>query len=108
MAVTGPGTVFDGAKATTMSEITDGTSNTIMIVEVESSGVNWAQPMDVDASQSSPPWSPPGPGKPGSRHPGGIQAALCDGSVQFLSNATPPATVQALTTKAGGELVPPY
>ena len=108
MVVTGPGTVFDGAKATTMSEITDGTSNTIMVVEVEGSGVNWAQPVDVDASRVSPPWTPPGPGKPGSRHPGGIQAALCDGSVRFLSNNTSPATVQALTTKAGGELVPPY
>ena len=108
MAIAGPGTVFEDAKATTMMEITDGTSNTLMVVEVENSGVNWAQPVDVDASRLSPPWSPPGPGKPGSRHPGGIQAALCDGSVRFLSEAISPTTVQALSTKAGGEAVPMY
>jgi prepilin-type processing-associated H-X9-DG protein len=107
MVVTGPGTVFDGAKATSMAEITDGTSNTLLAVEVVGTGVKWAQPVDLDASQLSPPWSlTGGPGQAGSHHPGGINAAMCDGSVQFLSNAISPATVQGMATKSGGEMNP--
>ncbi|MBX9627646.1 MAG: DUF1559 domain-containing protein [Gemmataceae bacterium] len=39
-------------------------------------------------------------------HPGGANAALCDGSVRFVAERTPPATVKALLTPAGGEILP--
>jgi prepilin-type processing-associated H-X9-DG protein len=108
MVVTGPNTAFDGAKATRMADISDGTSNTIMIVEVEGTGVNWAQPVDLDATQVTPPLSAGGAGRTGSRHPGGIQAALCDGSVRFLSDSIAPSTFQSLLTRNGMEPVGSY
>ena len=37
---------------------------------------------------------------------GGFLALLADGSVRFLSNSTPLLTLQALSTCAGGEVVP--
>ena len=49
MVITGPSTVFDAGKACAISEILDGTSNTIMVVEVAGTGVNWGEPKDLDA-----------------------------------------------------------
>ena len=38
-----------------------------------------------------------------SKHPGGVNAALCDGSVRFYANDIAVATWQALSTSRGGE-----
>jgi prepilin-type processing-associated H-X9-DG protein len=43
----------------------------------------------------------------GSAHPGGCQFVFADGSVRTLRYATPPDTVLALMTPAGGEVVGP-
>ena len=57
--VTGAGTIFDptGGKMS-FANITDGTSNTLLMVEVKGSGINWAEPRDLDMSDVVP--LPPG------------------------------------------------
>src|SRR4051812_1491405 len=44
VAVVGPETDFPGARARTFDEITDGTSNTIMFVEIPDSDIHWMEP----------------------------------------------------------------
>ncbi len=39
-----------------------------------------------------------------SRHPGGVNVLMCDGSVRFIQNNIPLATWRALATRAGGEV----
>jgi len=49
----------------------------------------------------------PGAGADGfwSRHPGGCQFLLCDGSVRFMKETLAPQVFQALATRAGGEII---
>jgi hypothetical protein len=91
--VTGPGTIGEADAKVQIQTITDGTSNTIMFVEVANSGVNWAEPRDWDASSTLPP----------SNNKSGNLIGLADGSVRTLSPQTPPATLKAATTRSGGE-----
>ncbi len=39
----------------------------------------------------------------GSNHPGGANLSMCDGSVRFISETIPMATLRALSTRQGGE-----
>ena len=105
MVVTGPTTVFNGGQAARMRDILDGTSNTIMVVEAAGSGVTWSQPVDIDAGNVTFPIGARNPNSTGSFHPGGMNVAMCDGSVRFVSNAIARAVWDALITKAGGERV---
>ena len=57
MVITGQGTVFDGAKAAKLADIKDGTANTLLMVEVTGSGIQWAEPGDLDASKLALPLS---------------------------------------------------
>jgi hypothetical protein len=79
----GPELIFDGPKQTKISQITDGTSNTILVVEAnESKAVWWTQPEDYAVDRKNP--------KAGLVRTGsiGILAAFADGSVQILPRTT--------------------
>jgi len=40
-----------------------------------------------------------------SNHPGGVNLALCDGSVRFVADSVDFSTWQALATYMGGEVI---
>jgi len=83
-----------------LAQITDGTSNTIMIVEAsDERAVIWTQPADL-----APNANDPIQGLTGMR-PGGFLASLSDGSVRFIAETIDKAMLKALFTKAGGEVV---
>jgi hypothetical protein len=110
VAVVGPGTAWPGAKSISLSDIQDGSSNTIHIVEVHHSGIHWMEPRDLDASQMPMTINARRAAKgasPGisSGHTGVAQAARADSSVFVIPDDSPPATVRAMLTIAGGEPV---
>jgi hypothetical protein len=99
--VTGTGSLFEAGQPIRIQNITDGTSNTLAFVEVQSTGGSWAAPSEVDLAQLAG-------GMPKGNHPGGNLALFADGSVKFLSQNIAPQTLQQLGTRAGGEAVSGY
>jgi prepilin-type N-terminal cleavage/methylation domain-containing protein/prepilin-type processing-associated H-X9-DG protein len=109
-----------------ITDITDGTSNTFMIGEDVPELIiwnEWPHPNGSIGTCAIPPntgitiptGSPKSLGKADktnwperysfrSRHPGGLQFALADGSVRFISDAIPLQTYRALATIKGGEV----
>ncbi len=85
---------------TRMAQVTDGTSNTIMAVEVpDESAVTWTKPGDFAPNKETPTR-----GLFGLR-PSGFLAAFTDGSVQFIAETVDADVLNALFTKSGGEAV---
>ena len=78
----GKGSIFEGQEGTSFAKILDGTSNTLLVLEVnEDAAVVWTKPDDLEYTADDP---LAGLGK---AHPGGFNAALADGSVRFIPAA---------------------
>lgn len=105
LAVTGPGTIWDLPQPSTLSSIGDGTSNTILLVEVHRSGVPWIEPRDLHLAQMNPRINAPQGQGPASGHEKqGAHVAFADGSVRFVRNdALTTQDFRALLTANGGE-----
>jgi prepilin-type processing-associated H-X9-DG protein len=97
----GAGAMFEKGKGTSIAQITDGTSNTIMIAE-SMVAVPWTKP---DAELEFDPEAKPSFFGAGSVHPGGFDAAMADGSVRFFKTSIDVGLFRALITRAGGEVV---
>ena len=94
----GGGALFDLDKGVGMRQITDGTSNTIMLVQTVDA-VTWTAPNDIEFGPKIPlPKLRPSNG-------GRTTIALADGSVQTIRTNLPEASLRALITRAGGEVL---
>ncbi len=101
VVIVGANTCFPGAGSKTLSEITDGTANTMMVVEVGSEkSAPWMAPMDVDEQFILS----VGP-KSKVSHTGGLHALLADGSVRFVSSSVDVKTRHSLMTIDAGDAV---
>jgi hypothetical protein len=93
-----PRNQFGPPRGPHIAHITDGTSNTIMIVE-SAEAVPWSKPQDLS-------YNPTGPlPKLGGVVSGGFNCVAADGAVHFLKNSTPTEVLRALITRQGGEIV---
>ncbi len=102
VVVRGPGLVFDGANGTKFSEITDGLRETIAVVEVAGSGINWLEPRDLDIGSMALAINS-GPSSISSHHPDITNVLFCNGSARFLMGDLRPTILKAILTRAGGE-----
>jgi prepilin-type processing-associated H-X9-DG protein len=107
LMIVGPGTVSTLTAPPRLGDIPDGAANTLMLVEMMNSGIDWLEPRDLEVDESSLEINDPAGGGIRSRHPGGVNAAMCDGSVRFLSEWTIGEDVRAMTTIDGGEITGP-
>jgi len=101
MTVRGEDTVFPGKDGVKMSEMKDGLSNTIMVVE-GAKQVPWTSPSDFEYDDKNP-----ARGLAVDPRRGGFAAAFCDGHVQFIHAGVDPKTLKATFTRNGGEQVSP-
>jgi len=105
VAVVGPETVWPTPAACRFEDVTDGDTQTILVVEVADSGIHWAEPRDVYLTQMAPEVNAAEGMGLSSPHTSGMHVAFVDGSVRFISDETPRETLCALLTRAGGETI---
>ena len=113
---TATGIFWRGTMQVKIGSVTDGTSNTMLAAEALPNTCNWnawtesnssvastSIPMNQTANKDRT--------NPGycygfrSQHPGGMNAAFCDGSVRFLKNTINQLVYRYISTRAGAEVV---
>jgi len=109
----GPSTPFFGKEGCQIAQLTDGTSNTLLIVEAKRD-IPWTKPEDIpyaaDVARADAPTravsryavDAPLP-KLGGHHPDIFLAAFCDGAVRAVSLQADPMQLRNLMTRDGGE-----
>jgi len=94
----GKGAGFEGKTGLKLPDFTDGTSNTVLAVE-GADAVEWTKPEDYEysADKKLP--------KLAGLYEKGFNVLMADGSVRFMSDKTPEATIRAVITRNGGEVI---
>jgi hypothetical protein len=100
LAPVGEATMFPGRDPVRIRDVTDGTSNTLLVVEAnDANAVIWTRPDDLKVDPKQPLAGLAGqPSK-------GFQALFADGSVRYLPETIDPKNLAALFTRNGGEVV---
>jgi hypothetical protein len=99
LAPRGAATMFPDRRGVRLSEVTDGTSNTIFLVDADDAhAVPWTKPEELA-------FDPKEPAKGlSTRFGDGFLVGFVDGSVHFLPKKLPKETLRALFTRNGGEV----
>jgi prepilin-type processing-associated H-X9-DG protein len=96
----GKNAMFEQDQDFGVQDVTDGTSNTFLVVEARNA-VPWTKPDDLTFD----PGAAASLCGAGSSHPGGFNAAMGDGSVRFIRNAIDVNKFRSMITRNLGEVV---
>jgi hypothetical protein len=106
VAVVGQETAWPGNRPARIADFTDGTDNTLLVVEMINSGIHWMEPRDLQFSEMAPTInSKSKPGISSIHNGGGAFSVFADGHVWFLNEKMSAEILKALLTRAGGEVV---
>ncbi|MFN0018919.1 MAG: DUF1559 domain-containing protein [Pirellulaceae bacterium] len=115
VAVVGRKTMWPGGKGILFSDVKDGLSNTIMVVEVAGSSIQGSEPRDLNYDQLALQIISPAGGGISSLHgktwhsdANCVQLLFGDGSVHVLSNDLKPATLKLLLEINDGQPIGDY
>jgi RNA polymerase sigma factor (sigma-70 family) len=99
----GPGALFEGTGGKKIEDVFDGTSNTFLVVEA-AKAVPWTKPEDLPFDKDQGKVNPLP--RLGGQFDGGFHAVFADGAAYLISKTIDVATLRALITRNGGEVIP--
>ena len=104
--IVGEGTIGGTPNETVrMADVRDGTSNTIVAIEVAVSGIHWMEPRDMTVEEAVAYITDPAANGQRRAHPGGVNALFADGSVRFIPESIDPQVLRLLLTRDDGQPV---
>jgi hypothetical protein len=104
LAVVGDETVWHGSKVVTSADVSDGSGNTIVLIENNGAGVHWMEPRDLSlADMDLQANSPAGVSSPYDDP----AVAMLDGRLHRLGGEMQAPVLRALLTIGGGEEIEP-
>jgi prepilin-type processing-associated H-X9-DG protein len=101
--ITGAGLFSDGPHGSTRDDITDGLSQTIAVVEVRDSGIEWTEPRDLSFTDFVAQVNADPAKSISSPHIGGAMVLMADGSTRFLGEDLSPEELRSMLTTAAGD-----
>ncbi len=103
VAIGGPGTMFPGTTPVKFADVTDGLSDTVLVVETDNLDIPWTAPVDLNVGTMSLRVNDDRFPGISSRHSGSADVVFGTGRVRYLREGIDGQTVRALITIAGGE-----
>jgi prepilin-type processing-associated H-X9-DG protein len=94
LAIVDPEGAFDPDRQLKLADMRDGTSNTIAVIEVQNTGINWMEPRDITIDEAV---------RRITSSKTLVNVLMMDGSVEAIDPKMNPAKLRAMMTRQGNE-----
>ena len=95
-------------EAVRFRDITDGTSNTILAIEVSGQNIHWMEPRDLTVEEAIAYVTNPAADGYAHTHNGGVNVLMTDGSTRFVPETINPQILRLLLIRNDGQPVPDF